>query len=105
MARESAGDKPILQLLLLLALVGAGGGWNYKQNVEAEQREYRMSMLGDQIREFERVQRIAREKRDARDLWTNSQATLELIDDEMRKRAQEKDALKLFVRRVVTINR
>ena len=145
MASGSAGSNPVAQLLLLLAIVGGAGGWNYHQNLEAEKRVYRpyrgyseadlqtledaysghtaltnkryqktvskradarsMPLLGEQVREFERVQGIARQKRDARDRLADSQATLQLIEQETRKRAQEKDALKLFFRRVVSIDR
>ena len=145
MAKESEGSNSFVQLLLLLAIVGGAGGWNFHQNLEAEKRESRpyrsyseedldtlreayaghtdltndryqktvskraearsMSLLGEQVREFERVQVIAREKRDARDRLADSQATLHLIEQEKRKRAQENDALKLFVRRVVSIDR
>ncbi len=145
MAKGSEGSNSFVQLLLLLAIVGGAGGWNFHQNLEAEKREhcpYRgyseedldtlreayaghtdltndryqktvskraearsLSLLGEQVREFERVQVIAREKRDARDRLADSQATLHLIEQEQQKRAQEKDALKLFVRRVVSIDR
>ncbi len=145
MAKGSEGSHRFVQLLVLLAIVGGAGGWNYHQNLEAEKREYRpsrgyseqdletlraayaghtdvtneryramvskraearsMSLLGEQVREFERVQGIARQNRDARDRLADSQATLQLIERETRKRAQEQDALKLFFRRVFSVNR
>ena len=145
MAKGSEGSNTFVQLLLLLAIVGGAGGWNYHQNLEAEKREYRpyrgyseedletlreayaghtdvtneryqaalskrteartMSLLGERVREFERVQGIARQKRDARDRLADSQATLQMIEQEARRRAQEQDALKLFFRRVFTVNR
>ena len=64
-----------------------------------------LSMLGEQIREFERVQGIAVQKRDARDRLADSQANLQLVEQERRKRDQERNVLKLFARRVFTINR
>ncbi len=145
MAKGSEGSHRFVQLLVLLAIVGGAGGWNYHQNLEAEKREYRpyrgyseqdletlraayvdhtdltneryqatvsrrtearsLSLLGEQVREFERVQGIARQNRDARDRLADSQATLQLIEQETRKRAQEQDALKLFFRRVFSVNR
>ena len=77
----------------------------YQKTVSRRAEARPLSLLGEQVREFERVQVIAREKRDARDRLADSQATLQLIEQETRKRAQEKDALKLFFRRVVSINR
>jgi hypothetical protein len=145
MASGSAGSNPVAQLLLLLAIVGGAGGWNYHQNLEAEKRVYRpyrgyseadlqtledaysghtdltneryqktvskradarsMPLIGEQVREFERVQGIARQKRDARDRLADSQANLALVEAENRLRAKERDALKLFFRRVFTVNR
>ena len=145
MAKGSEGSHRFVQLLLLLAIVGGAGGWNYHQNLEAEKREYRpyrgyseadletlreayaghtdvtneryqaalskraearsVSLLGERVHEFERVQGIARQQRDARDRLADSQATLQLIEQETRKRAQEQDALKLFFRRVFSVDR
>jgi hypothetical protein len=77
----------------------------YQETVSKRAEARSMSLLGEQVREFERVQVIARQKRDARDNLADSKANLELVEEEMRLRAKEQDALKLFFRRVVTVNR
>ena len=77
----------------------------YQKTVSKRAEARSMSLLGEQVHEFERVQVIARQKRDARDNLADSQANLELVEEEKRLRAKEQDALKLFFRRVVTVNR
>ena len=78
---------------------------HYEKTLARKNEARSMSLLGEQVREFERVQHVARQKRDARDRLADSQANLEQIEKEMQKRAKERDKLKLFLRRAFTVNR
>ena len=77
----------------------------YAKSVARKNEARTLSLLGEQVREFERVQNVARQKRDARDRLADSQANLKAIEKELQKRAHEKDKLKLFLRRAFTVNR
>ena len=142
MAKESRGGSKALQLMVLLAIVGGAGTWNYRRNVAFEDAEYRpfrnyteqdlaslrgayeqeaevyeqhmkrthankvrvreAGLIGEQVREFERVQRIGREKRRATSELAERQVTIEQLQHEQRRRDEERDKLMLFLRRVGT---
>lgn len=118
MASGRAGSQ-ILLLMVLLALLGGLGTWNYRRNVAAEEAEYRPyrgyateqveqllaayreelaaaeagrqraarvrvdvrdgGLVGEQVREFERVQRASRSKR----AWGSRVAELEVAVEEL----------------------
>jgi hypothetical protein len=60
--------------------------------------------FGEQVEEFERVQRLSKNTRALRDELAESQATLKLLEEERSKRAQERQKLQLFLKRVFTLN-
>ena len=138
MARESKRNQWML-LLLLLAIAGGAGAWNYQRNVAAEKAEYRPfrtyaeadleslatafrsdldssaghyqaakrgkvavrdgALLGDQVREFERVQHISRRKRELAGRVAEQEAMLREVEKEQARRGAEKDKLKFFFKR------
>jgi hypothetical protein len=69
------------------------------RRVEAHTKGY----FDEQVREFERAQRVAGARKVAQDELAASQTTLKLIEKEQRRRAQERDKVKLFLKRVLTI--
>ena len=70
------------------------------RQVEVEGKAY----FGDQVREFERVQRISKNKRGLRDEIAESQTSLKLLKEESSRRARERQKLKLFFERLLTVN-
>ena len=129
-------------LTVLLALLGAIGSWNYKRNVEAEQKAprpyqhysaeqldqlipaYRADLdalvaryekvsghsiaaqergfVGDQIAEFERVQRQSGSLRDLGYEISEREAMLRELEAERGRRDTRALGLKTFLRRVFT---
>jgi hypothetical protein len=57
----------------------------------------------EQIREFERVQRVSRNTRALRDELAESQTSLKLLREEAAKRAAERQKLRIFFKRLLTI--
>jgi hypothetical protein len=70
------------------------------RDVEVEGKAY----FGEQVQEFERVQRISRNTRALRDELAESQTSLKLLKEESSKRARERQKLKLFFERLLTVN-
>lgn len=60
--------------------------------------------FGEQVQEFERVQRISSNTRALRDKLAESQASLKLLREESSKRARERQKLRLFFQRLFTVN-
>jgi hypothetical protein len=69
------------------------------RRVDAQGKDY----FQDQVNEFERVSRAHQRTNALRDELAATQATLKLLREEKQRRAQESDALKLFLKRVLTI--
>ena len=60
--------------------------------------------FGEQVQEFERVQRVSRNTRALRDDLAESQTSLKLLREEASKRAGERQKLRLFFKRLLTVN-
>jgi hypothetical protein len=60
--------------------------------------------FGEQVDEFERVQQAARQTRAARDAVAETQTTLKLLQEEEGRRAQERQKLQMFFKRLLTLN-
>jgi hypothetical protein len=60
--------------------------------------------FGEQVQEFERVQRISQNTRALRDEIAESQTSLKLLREEAAKRAREGQKLRLFLERLVTVD-
>jgi len=60
--------------------------------------------FGEQVQEFERVQRISKNTRTLRDELAESQTSLKLLREESSKRASERQKLRLFFERLLTVN-
>ena len=60
--------------------------------------------FAEQVGEFERMQRIGRNKRALRDQIAESQTTLNLLRLEERQRASERQKWQTFLKRVFTVN-
>jgi hypothetical protein len=69
-------------------------------DVKVEGKAY----LGEQVQEFERVQRISQSTRALRDDLAESQTSLKLLKEEAAKRAGERQKLKTFLKRLLTVN-
>jgi len=69
------------------------------RNVKVQGKGY----LGEQVHEFERVQRISKNTRAVRDELAESQTSLKLLRKESSKRASERQKLRLFLKRLLTI--
>lgn len=140
--RSEAGNG-IVAVLLVLAILGGAGFWNYQRNLEAEKQVYRpfrthtdeqlaqlsaayeSEKAGDaeryqnaagrratpdskayfdqQVREFERVQQAGETKKRLQAEVAESVTTLKLLSEEQRLRAAERDRVKLFFKRLLTI--
>jgi hypothetical protein len=70
------------------------------RNVKVEGKGY----FGEQVQEFERVQHISENKRALRDGLAETQTSLKLLREESAKRARERQKLKLFFERLLTVN-
>ena len=70
------------------------------RKVKVEGKAY----FGEQVQEFERVQRISKSKRALRDGLAESQTSLKLLREESSQRARERQKLKLFFERLLTVN-
>jgi hypothetical protein len=69
-----------------------------KVNVEGK------AYFGEQVQEFERVQRISRNTRALRDGLAESQTSLKLLTEESSKRARERQKLRLFFERLLSVD-
>jgi hypothetical protein len=111
LALEKAEDRPFRghSDADLAALIEAYGAQHEKgmdrwqaasgRRVDAQGKDY----FQDQVNEFERVSRAHQRTNALRDELAATQATLKLLREEKQRRAQESDALKLFLKRVLTI--
>jgi hypothetical protein len=70
------------------------------RNVKVQGKAY----FGEQVQEFERVQRISKNTRALRDEIAESQTSLKLLREESSKRARERRKLRLFFERLFTVN-
>ena len=59
--------------------------------------------MGENVREFERVQRASRRVRDANGDLAETELMVERIQQELQRRDQERDSTALFLRRLTTI--
>ena len=69
-----------------------------KVNVEGK------AYFGEQVQEFERVQRISKNTRALRDGLAESQTSLKLLREETSKRVRERQKLRLFFERLLTVD-
>jgi hypothetical protein len=130
-----------MSLVVLLALVGGLGAWNYQRNIETERAElrpfrsysdadleslteaYRADVeaytaryeavtgrkvsinerihTDQKLREFERVQRISQSTRELVTQLAQRHVAIEQLDAERRKRAGERNAVMLFLKRLL----
>lgn len=70
-----------------------------QQRVRAEGKAY----FDEQVREFERAQQVGAHKKALRGELAEAQTALKLLEQERRKREQERDRVKLFFKRLLTI--
>lgn len=95
----------------LSALLGA-----YEQRKEGQEARYEArtgqraqargkAYFDEQVREFERVQRVNKAKAQARDALAGTQVVVKQIQAEQQRRAAEGDKMMLFLRRAFTLNR
>jgi hypothetical protein len=143
-ASEKGGRGAWVPLLVLLVLLVGGGAWNYRRNVERENREDRPmrgyaeadlekllaayeqeqaraarragatprartkeasgQLVGENVREFERVQRASQRVRDANGDLAETELMVARIQQELQRRDQERDPMALLIRRVTTID-
>jgi hypothetical protein len=61
-------------------------------------------LLGDSVREFERVQGASRKLRDAQGDLAESELMVAQISQELKRRDQERDPTALFLRRLTTVD-
>ena len=128
------------QLVLLLLVLVAAGGWNFVRNTRIDNAEVRIyrgysdaeleqlisvyqsevdqrtkayrqvadrdvqvrnrARLGEQVNEFERIQRLSQHRRDMAGQVTDNQISLEQIELEQRKRAADRPIYKMIFRRL-----
>jgi uncharacterized small protein (DUF1192 family) len=60
------------------------------------------ALLGDQVDEFERVQRLSQHRRDMAAQVTDNEISLEQLEIEQRKRAADRPIYKMIFRRLLT---
>jgi hypothetical protein len=70
----------------------------------ASVRESQGQLVGESVREFERVQRANRRVRDAQGDLAESELMVERISKEIAHRDQERDPTALFLRRLTTLD-
>jgi len=112
LARESQEDRPLRGYAEadLQKLLGA-----YEQEQEratrragatrrAQPKEMPGQLVGETVREFERVQRASQRVRDANGDLAETELMVEQIHQELQRRDQERDPMALFIRRVTTID-
>jgi len=61
-------------------------------------------LVGEKVREFERVQRASQRVRDANGVLAENEMMVERIHQELDRRSQERDPMAVFVRRLTTID-
>jgi hypothetical protein len=61
-------------------------------------------LVGENVREFERVQRASRRVRDANGDLAESELMVARIQQELQRRDQERDPMALLIRRVTTLS-
>jgi hypothetical protein len=71
-----------------------------KHDVNVEGKAY----FGEQVQEFERVQRLSQNKRALRDGLAESQTSLKLLQDESAMRAKERRKLARFFERLLSVD-
>ena len=79
-----------------------------RRYTEAARRNVKVSggrMLAEQIREFERIQRVSRTTRDLGSGVSEREAALTLIAEEEERRAAESDRLMFHLKRAVTFRK
>lgn len=76
---------------------------HYEDITSRRAKAQRKAFFDQQVREFERVQQAGKAKQAARAQLAESTTTLKLIAEEQRLRAQERDRLKIFFKRLLTI--
>jgi len=69
----------------------------------AKPGETQGQLVGESVREFERVQRASRRVRDAHGDVAEVELMVERITQELRHRDQERDPMAIFLRRLTTI--
>jgi hypothetical protein len=112
LARESQEDRPYRSYAEadLEKLLSA-----YEQEAERAQRradatrratprQTGSGLVGESVREFERVQRASQRVRDAKGDLAESELMVERISKELARRDQERDKTALFVRRLTTLD-
>jgi hypothetical protein len=70
----------------------------------AEEKSVMGPLVGENVREFERVQRASQRVRDAHGDLAEAELMVERIQQELQHRDQERDPMALFFRRLTTIN-
>ena len=136
-------DTRVGQILILLVILGAAGGWNYHRNalidnavlrpyrnysdeelhqlisayrdeVEVQMARYRSDpaaktvsvrdagLLGDQIEEFERVQRASKQRQERAYRVTENQILAEQLAKEQVARERDRPIYKMIFRRLTT---
>jgi hypothetical protein len=71
-----------------------------RRKVDVEGKAY----FAEQVQEFERVQRTSQNTRALRDEIAESQTSLKLLREESSRRARERQKLKVFFERLLTIS-
>ncbi len=139
----SGSDTRVGQILILLVILGAGGGFNYHRNtlidnavlrpyrnysdedlqqlisayrseVEVQMDRYRndsaaktvavrdAGLLGDQIEEFERVQRVSKQRQERAYRVTDNQILAEQLAKEQVARERDRPIYKMIFRRLTS---
>ena len=93
----------------LETLLGAYEGRKDAQSARYESSSRRVNAQGkayfdEQVREFERVQRVHRRAAQRRDELAGTQVVVKQIKKELAKRESERDKLALFMKRAFTLN-
>jgi hypothetical protein len=110
--RENGAVAPLLLLLLVLV---AAGAWNFKRNLDAEAEEYRPfrghtdQQVADLLEAYEGRHEANSERWEAAasrrtSAVAETQTTLKLLQEEEGRRAQERQKLQMFFKRLLTLN-